>query len=172
MASELLLLKSRSLLPGEDIEDEYFVLPLNPELAGKLLEYKKIQLTSMELLERFEKQSDLFTRKSTCEMVDGEELIEISLFDLINAFAKVLKRDKALEYNEIVFDEIFVIDIINRISKMLSESMQIMFFDIFSNNTSHAEIVVSFLAILEMAKTGKIRLIQHRIFGPIRIFRI
>jgi len=63
MASQLVFYKSRSLLPAGEIEDEYFVPPLPPELIQKLLEYKKYQLLTVEFDKMIQMQSDIFIRR-------------------------------------------------------------------------------------------------------------
>ncbi len=173
MASELIYYKSRVLLPGAEIDDEYFVPPLPPELVQKLLEYKKYQQASKTLWDMFEIQSDSYSRVNYPQ-VDNEDdpvLVEVSLFDLLNAFVKVLDSQETVEDREIVFDEILVSDKIRFITDKLHDRDQIHFSEIFSEKPGRAEIVASFLAILEMAKTGLIKLMQHRTFGDIRVFR-
>lgn len=171
MASDLLYYKSRAILPSVEIDDEYFVQPLPPDLIEKLLEYKRFQMTSRDLEERFRMQSDCFARNNVSDDID-EMYIDVSLFDLLNAFVDVIDSQKAFEQEEIVFDEILVSDRIDYINSLLDDRDYIIFKDIFSGRLNRAEIVVSFLAILEMAKTGRVRLLQHRIFGDIKIFRI
>jgi segregation and condensation protein A len=173
MASELLYYKSRALLPGGDLEDEYFVPPLPPELIQKLLEYKKYQSASREFRERFEMQADSYTRENVLKgMFQEEELIEVSLFDLLSAFADIMDTRGEIEQKEIVFDEILVSDRIIFIVDLLRRSEQILFADIFSDRPTRMEIVATFLAVLELAKTSRIRIMQHRVFGDIRIMRI
>ncbi|TAL38704.1 MAG: ribulose phosphate epimerase [Spirochaetes bacterium] len=172
MASELLYYKSKALLPGGDLEDEYFVPPLPPELIQKLLEYKKYQTASRELRTHFEMQADSYVRENELKgMFREEELIEVSLFDLLSAFADIMDSRGEIEQKEIVFDEILVSDRIIFIMDMLRKSEQILFLDIFPDRPSRGEIVATFLAILEMAKTARIRVMQHRVFGDIRIVR-
>ncbi len=173
MASELIFYKSLVLLPGAEIDDEFFVPPLPPELVQKLLEYKKYQQASKSLWEMYEIQSDSYSRINYPRVDNDEDplLIEVSLFDLLNAFVKVLDSQETVEDREIVFDEILISDKIRSITEKLRDREQILFADIFSERPGKAEIVASFLAILEMAKTGMIKLMQHRTFGDIRVFR-
>jgi len=172
MASELLYYKSRALLPGGDLEDEYFVPPLPPELIQKLLEYKKYQSASQEFRLRFEMRADSYTRENVLKgMFQEEELIEVSLFDLLSAFADIMDTRGEIEQQEIVFDEILVSDRISFITDLLRKAEQILFTEIFSERPNRMEIVATFLAMLEMAKTSRIRIMQHRTFGDIRILR-
>jgi segregation and condensation protein A len=173
MASELLYYKSRALLPSEEMEDEYFTPPLPPELIQKLLEYKKYQQSSMLFRDNYDFQSNVFTRHNAPpEPEKGEEAyIEISLFDLLKAFANVMESQTTVEQKEIVFDEILVSDRIEYIISLLKEKDFIIFSEIFRSAPRRAEVVATFLATLEMTKTKIIKILQHRVFGDIRIVR-
>lgn len=172
MASELLYYKSRALLPGGEMEDEYFVPPLPPELVQRLLEFKKFQDASKKFRKMFELQADSYARVNPVDTASAEpELVEVSLFDLLSAFAEVMDSAREIERKEIVFDEILVSDRIALITELLKEKEQLLFNEIFSERPTRAEIVATFLAMLEMAKTGGLRIMQHRVFGDIRLFR-
>jgi segregation and condensation protein A len=175
MASDLLYYKSKALLPGDDIEDEYFVPPLPPDLVEKLLEYKKFQLTSLKLKDCYENYADVFNRNTVIQEIDSEgseEYIGITLYDLLDAFANILNKKEEIIQKEIVFDEILVSDMIVLIASMLEKESNIFFSDLFSNNPRRLELIVTFLAILEMAKHGKLKILQHKVFGDIKILRV
>lgn len=173
MASELLYYKSKALLPTEDLGDEFFVPPLPPELIEKLLEYKKYQKASIELKEMFDMQDRYFMRDAAYKNLAGENdsYIDVSLFDLLKAFAGILETQEPIEREEIIFDEILVSDRIDYIIGLLKEKEIVVFSEIFSRVPVRAEVIASFLAVLEMTKTGMIRLDQHRVFGEIRVIR-
>jgi segregation and condensation protein A len=172
MASELLYYKSKALLPGGELEDEYFIPPLPPELVQRLLEFKKYQDASRSFRRMFELQADAYSRVNPVETGGAEpELIEVSLFDLLSAFAEVMDSTREIEQKEIVFDEILVSDRIALITELLKEKEQVLFAEIFTQKPSRAEIVATFLAMLEMVKTGKLKIMQHRVFGDIRLLR-
>jgi len=172
LASELIYYKSRALLPGGEVEDEYYTQPLPPELIQKLLEYKKFQKVTDELKAMFERQDNVFVRNNVLtELGDEEYYFEVSLYDLLKAFSNVLNSVTAVETAEIVFDEILVSDRIEYIAELLKEKDVILFEEIFSANPTKAEIIASFLAVLEMTKTFMIKVQQHRVFGDIRIIR-
>jgi len=172
MASELLFYKSCALLPAGQIEDEYFVPPLPPELVQKLLEFKKFQNASRRLMEEFEISANSYARVNKVEeIIEIDDYGDVSLFDLLKAFAEVIHSRKAVDEKEIVFDEILVSDRIEHIRNMLEKSDVIQFPDIFTAKPSRMEIVVTFMAILELARTRIIRLLQHKIFGTIRIVK-
>ena len=172
MASELIYYKSKALLPADEMKDEYFVQPLPPELIQKLLEYKKFQQASGELRDMFEIQNNVYARNNIYENSDNEELyLDVSLYELIRAFSTVLNSTEVTAPKEILFDEILVSDKIEYITEMLKENEFIIFNQIFPKKASKAEIIASFLAVLEMSKSGIIKIQQHRIFGDIRLLR-
>ncbi len=172
MASELLYYKSCALLPASQIEDEYFVPPLPPELVQKLLEFKKFQNASRRLMEEFETSANRYTRENKIEeIIEIDDYGDVSLFDLLKAFAEVIQSQKEVDEKEIVFDEILVGDRIEYIKSMLEKADVIQFPDIFTAKPSRMEIVVTFMAILELARTRIIKLLQHKVFGTIRIVK-
>jgi segregation and condensation protein A len=172
MASELLYYKSRALLPSGDVEDEYFTRPLPPELIQKLLEYKKFQKVSEELKSCFERQNNVFIRTNIPgELGEEEYYYDVSLYELLKAFSSVLNSTTAVESREILFDEILVSDKIDYIAQLLKEKESILFDEIFTVKPGRAEVIASFLALLEMTKTGIIKIQQHRVFGDIRVIR-
>jgi segregation and condensation protein A len=173
MASELLYFKSRALLPSAQIEDEYFVHPLPPELVQRLLEFKKFQSISRRLLEEYKAGQDKFARVNIDDGPAGpDDFIELSLFDLLKAFAEVMETVGDNEEKEIVFDEILVSDRMEAIKELLRGREFLYFADIFSTRPSRMEIVVSFMAVLELARVKTVRLLQHTIYGTIRIMNL
>jgi segregation and condensation protein A len=172
MASELLYYKSKALLPAGEMDDEYFVPPLPPNLVQKLLEYKKYQAAAEDMRRVFENQSDCFTRTTPpAEAGDNELYLEVSLFDLLKAFAEVIDSQETIEQEEIIFDEVLVSDRIAFIGARLAERESMLFEELFQPTSGRAMIIASFLAILEMSKMRRIRIMQHMLFGEIRIFR-
>lgn len=172
MASELLYYKSKCLLPSAEIEDEFFTPPLPPELVQKLLEYKKYQLAASLLYKKYEEQADSYPRDNLPqELPENEEFTSVTLFDLLNAFAEILEANTEPEEKEIIFDEILVSDRINYILSLLRNKEEVIFQQIFQKNPSKAELVATFLAILELTKIRKIKLIQHKNFDTIHLLR-
>lgn len=172
MASDLLYYKSRALLPAGKLEDEYFVPPLPPELIQKLLEYKKLQKSSEELQGLFAHQANHFVRDNSEIPIEGlEEYVDVTLFDLLKAFAEVMEARVEVEQEEIVFDEILVSDRIALITDLLKVKESIVFSDLFGFKSSRMEIVATFLAMLEMCKSRIVNILQHKIYSTIRIVR-
>jgi len=171
MASELLYYKSKALLPAGEMEDEYFVQPLPANLVQKLLEYKKYQAAAEDMRSLFENQSDCFSRPPRDEEFAQDALyLEVPLFDLLKAFAEVIDSQETIEQEEIVFDEVLVSDRISFIESLLADRESFLFEELFPPAPGRAVIIASFLAVLEMARMRRIRIMQHRLFGEIRIF--
>ena len=110
MASTLMQIKSKLLLPVEERKQEEEEEDPREELVRRLLEYKKFKEVA-ERLERLEQaQSQVFRRRASGQIedqagADGEEYFEASLFDLISAFSKILKVIPREEFLEIIKDE-------------------------------------------------------------------
>jgi segregation and condensation protein A len=171
MASTLTQLKSRMLLPvheGEDDEED-----LIQEITRPLVEYLQMKSAADQLVERNLLGEDTFIRKSDRGeflMDPDDEFIKIGLFELIDAFQKILERIPDDHRVEMTADEISVKDKISQIIDILEAKSSITFIELFSDNPDRNEIIVTFLAILEMVKLTLIRIVQHVQTGVMRIF--
>ncbi len=171
MAATLAQIKSRMLLPahGDEEADE----DPRQEIIRPLLEYLKLKSAAEQLAERPLLGEDTFTRPAgpgELALAGDEEVIKIGLFELIDAFQKVLAAlpDEArIEFSN---DTISVKERITQIADMLEDKGSLTFFELFSANPARSEIIVTFLAILEMVKLALISLVQHVNSGVIRIF--
>jgi segregation and condensation protein A len=176
MASNLIYIKSRSLLPvsvqppEEEAEEE------DPrwELVRQLVEYKKFKDAAAHLGKREVAQENLFTRlPESIEAVAERPLGEVSVFDLINAFNGVLKRITQKEDLREIFEENYTVsDKIDLIMKITGSGVALRFTELFANAASRAEIVVTFLALLELIRLKQLRVAQDGAFGDIEVQRI
>ena len=173
MASTLTQIKSRMLLPvhaddeGEEEEDPRM------ELTRPLLEYLQMKSIAEQLIERNLLGENTFTRNpSRDEFIadDDGEFIRIGLFELIDAFQKILERIPGDHRVDLTTDEISVKDRISQIVDILESKGSLTFVELFSANPDKREVVVTFLAILEMVKLSLIRLVQNIETAIIRIF--
>jgi segregation and condensation protein A len=103
-------------------------------------------------------------------VAEDEEVIKIGLFELIDAFQKILAGLPDEARIEFTADTISVKERISQIVDQLEAKGSLTFFELFSDHPGRAEIVVTFLAILEMVKLALVRLVQHVNSGIIRIF--
>ena len=99
-----------------------------------------------------------------------DEFIKIGLFELIDAFQKILERIPDEHRVDMRADEISVKDKIAQIIDILEAKESITFLELFTDIPDKHEIIVTFLAILEMVKLTLIRIFQHVQTGVIRIF--
>jgi segregation and condensation protein A len=175
MASTLTQIKSRMLLPvhADDEEDEEEDPRM--ELTRPLLEYLQMKSVADQLIERNLLGEKTFVRNpSRDDFMTGsdDEFIKIGLFELIDAFQKMLERIPEDHRVDMSTDEISVKDKISQIVDILEQKGSITFSEMFSANPDRREIIITFLAILEMVKLTLIRIVQNLSTGIIRIFYI
>jgi segregation and condensation protein A len=172
MAANLIYLKSRSLLPVDVQPPEDDAEEDDPrwDLIRQLVEYKKFKEVAARLGEREALQSSLFGRMAEPDWAAERPLGEVSVFDLINAFNNVLKRVNQREDLREIFEENFTVsDKIDLIMKMIASGVRLTFSELFAEAASRAEIVVTFLALLELVRLKQVRCFQAEPFGEIEL---
>ncbi|MFO7965511.1 MAG: segregation/condensation protein A [Desulfobacterales bacterium] len=171
MAATLTQIKSKMLLPShgdEDGEDDPRL-----EIAKPLEEYLQMKSAAEELSRRNLLGDATFVRKTSrdeLELPEEDEFIQVGLFELIDAFQKILKNipiDSKVDFSA---EKLSVREHISQIVDILERKGSIVFDEIFTEKPNKSDIVVSFLAILEMIKLELIRVVQHVQSGIIRIF--
>lgn len=179
MAATLLYIKSRSLLPKDQQPPEDEAEEDDPrwELIRQLLEYKKFKEAAEKLREREALQEAVFPRLppgTDWGQPEGSPLREAGIFDLIHAFQRALRRatEKQQDLLEIFAERFTVADKIEAILRMTTPGMALRFDELFSNHASRAEIVVTFLAMLELIRMKQLRVKQDAEFGEIWIERM
>ena len=175
MAATLIYIKSRSLLPVHQQPPEEGAEEEDPrwELVRQLLEYKKFKDAAAHLGEREALQDSIFSRVPETPEFQGERPIaEVSIFDLINAFQKILKRVNKTEDLREIFEENFTVsDKIDFVLKMTVTGIALRFSELFATAASRTEIVVTFLALLELIRLKQIRISQSEPFAEIELTR-
>jgi len=157
MAATLMHIKSKMLLPPEQVEGEA-VQEEDPraELVRRLLEYKKFKEAASELSQMESQHKHFFARVGPGVDVDSlpqeDEFFEASLFDLITAFTKVLKDIPKDIFYKVVKDEFTVSEKIHDILHILVERPIVFFNDLFKEAKSRLEIITMFLALLELIR--------------------
>lgn len=168
IAATLIQIKSRMLLPSEESSQEPEEDPRS-ELVQRLLEYKKIKGSAVALGDMESRQKDVFTRGEPT-FTDEDYRIDVSLFDLLDAFSKLLKRVPS-ESREIEKEEVKIEDKIESIKEALEKSEFIKFSVLASSFKSKTEVIVTLLALLELIRTRYIVVRQSKMFGEIRVYR-
>ncbi|MCM8826712.1 MAG: segregation/condensation protein A [Candidatus Omnitrophica bacterium] len=169
IAATLINIKSKMLLPVEHVEEPVQEDP-REELVKRLLEYQKFKEVANFLKEK-EKQRLRYISRSTTDVASQEVFFEASIFDLINAFKTALKEVPREIFFEVVKDEFTVEDKIHDILHMLILKEKVLLDELFSYAKNKLEIIVIFLAILELIRLKEIVAIQKELFSPIIIVR-
>jgi segregation and condensation protein A len=177
MAANLMYLKSRTLLPRNEQPPEEDADEDDPrwELIRQLIEYKKFKDAAGFLAHREEDQSARFAHKP--DRPDPKEsgppeLAAASIFDLIRAFQNVLKRfEEAHEIQEIVDARFTVADKIDMLISTVPPGESRRFDSLFADATSRTEVIVTFLALLELMKMNEFEVAQRGIFNEILLRR-
>ena len=175
MAANLIYLKSRSLLPVDQQPPEEDAEEDDPrwELIRQLIEYKKFKEAAAVLQVRALEQERIFTRDggSVAALAEAPlRLGEVGIFQLINAFQNVIRRVEAREDLREIFGEHFTVsDKIEIILRRMSEDERVKFSDLFGEVASRVEVVVTFLALLELIRLKQVRAEQSDSFGEIEI---
>jgi segregation and condensation protein A len=172
MASTLLYIKSKMLLPASSEEGEEEGEDPRAELVRRLLEYQKYKAAAAELEKRPMLDRDVFLRSTSMEVEDAgeEERVEVNLFELIEAFRKILERVKTEEFHEVILDRLSVEEKAQEIFSLLQREKRSMAFHLlFPEQASRRVIIITFLAILELVKMKLVRVFQLTPFETIRI---
>ncbi len=173
MAATLAHIKSKQLLPAvpEDQEEEA-EQELDPraELVRRLLEYQKYKHAAEHLSTSPVLGRDVFAHGVPGLEAQGPARVAgLSLFRLLDAFQLVLSRAKASVVHQIDLERFSITDRINELSEILRHRKRIGFIDLFEGQSSRAELIITFLALLEMTRLRLTRLFQDDPLGPIEI---
>lgn len=177
MAANLCYIKSRMMLPKhvqppeEDADEE------DPrwDLIRQLIEYKKFKEAARKLGEKESKQLNHFSHKPAKIESNSDEVRPldegVSIFDLIRAFQDILDRFHDEGLGEIVDDQYTVSDKIDMLLKLIEPGGSMPFTQLFRNATTKHEMIVTFLAVLELMKLNVFRVRQERVLGEIELRR-
>ena len=173
MAATLAHIKSKMLLPTppED-QDEEGELELDPraELVRRLLEYQKYKEAAELLGGRSVLGRDVFPRGAPAPSVEGPApLAQVSLFKLLDAFQGVLERAKTVIDHEINLERFSITDRIIQLADVLRNAGRVPFERLFAGQHTRAELIVTFLALLEMTRLRMTKLIQEAPLESIQV---
>jgi len=171
MASTLIRIKARMLIPKNEVEDELIDDP-REELMRNLLEYQEYKKIAFDLSGMQESQREVFYRSLVPEEIiedaDKEEVLEVSLFDLLTAFQDVLKNASEEDaFHEIELTNVNLQERITYLYDFLKTNRTVRFNEVFKPGTAKIVLVVTFIAMLELIKTQKITVGQSDSFGEI-----
>ena len=168
MAATLVQIKSRMLLPtheGDPEEDPRL------ELTRPLLEYLQLKEAATALEEKATETGFSSPRGSSFQPEGETEVFQtLEIFDLVKAFQNVLQNLDLPDTVVVIADEISIQDRMNEIIALLEEESSVLFEDLFKYSKTKMAMVITFLAILELAKIAIIRIVQSVETKRIRIF--
>ena len=182
MAATLLQIKSRLLLPKEEVaaEEENEGEDPRAELVRQLVEYEQFKDAALRLSSQEKVWQEAFVRESRPMVESAKEdsldedfqADDLSLFDLVGALQQVLERATP---NQTVMDvtkeALSIQDNIHRILERLEVEPSVTFDALFDRIDSRSQVIVTFLALLELVRMNLVQLYQGDIFGPIRVTR-
>jgi segregation and condensation protein A len=177
MAANLMYLKSRTLLPRTDQPPEEDAEEDDPrwELIRQLIEYKKFKDAAGFLSLREMEQEGRFAHQPDAAELPEEEpaaLAQVSIFDLIRAFQNVLKRfEESHDFGDIIDDRFTVSDKIEMLMDHFQPGESRRFDELFQSATTKSEVIVTFLALLELMKLNQFVVRQSDLLGEIVIER-
>jgi segregation and condensation protein A len=177
MAATLAHIKSKMLLPAPPPGQEDEALPedeMDPReaLVRRLLEYQKYKHAGEQLAGRGVAGRDVFGRGPPVEEVESiglPPLAEIPLFSLVDAFQRVLEKSKIKLSHDIVADRVSLSERIGQLSDLLAGRRRLAFEELFETLSTKFDLVITFLALLEMTRLKMTRLFQTEPFGPLYI---
>lgn len=175
LAATLMQIKSKMLLPQEtnlalEIPDEE--KDPRAELVKRLLEYKQFKEAADQLRLKERARQDIFKRQPVLEDKEtGEAFFEASLFDLISAFSKILKEVPKELFYEVIKDEFTVEGKVHDLLHLFMDKPRIKLSALFFKAKSKLEIIVTFLAVLELIRLKEVLVLQKSIFGEIEVLR-
>jgi len=175
MAATLMQIKSKMLLPAETEESDQVQEDPRAELVKRLLEYERFKEIAEELRQRESGQKEVFKRPKAIDKkeirADDEVYFEASIFDLISAFSKALEEVPREVFYEVFKDEFTIEEKVHSVLHLLLEGKRIGISELFSQAKNKLEIIVTFLAILELIRMKEIVAVQKDTFGEVEITR-
>ena len=165
MAATLAHIKSKMLLPveptGQDDDADDEDLDPRGDLIRRLLEYQKYKAAAADLDSRGALGRDVFPRGALVpESAGPAPLAEVGVYALLDAFAKILDRSKIEPTHEIAFDRMTITERINQLVDAMRDRRRMGFAEMIGELKTRFDVVITFLALLEMAKLRMLKLYQ------------
>lgn len=177
MAAQLIHIKSRMLLPvSEELTEEEGDDP-RAELVKRLLEYQRYKQAAAQFEQLPQLERDVFLPQGVFSDLLLEESpqdveLTISIYQLASVFHQLMTNVKTEVFHEVVRESLSVTDYMARISRQLIDHSRISFRDFFDAGYQRAELVVTFLALLELTRMRMVRIDQVTTFSDIWLTRV
>jgi len=168
LAATLMRIKIQMLLRRDDDAEDP-----REELVRNLLEYKRIVEAARSFKEMEDERLKVFRRPvpQNEKELRVESSLDLSLFGIMRAFREIMAEFDSPDVSRIVPEEFTVEEKINVIREMMSRQRQVAFRELFAGSASRLEVVVTFIALLELLKRTEITSKQESAFGEIWIYK-
>lgn len=174
MAATLMSLKSQMLLPHSAQADDFIQEDPGRELANRLLEYRLFKAAAQKLECKEDKTALLYTRPGEFQWAGveqgQEDLLEVSLYDLLIAFKRIVEKESEVDIHEVALEEITVKERFDYVLNTLARREKVPFVELIRSDPRKTAMVVTFLAILELIRAQLVSVKQQRAFGQIWIY--
>jgi segregation and condensation protein A len=169
MAAMLIEIKSRMLLPPRKVEGAAEPVDPRAELVRRLLEYERIKLAAAGLDAAPVLGRDFLSSQVTIEQALVPTFPEVSLIDLRDAWADVLKRATLTQHHHIGREQLSVREHMSQLLRRLQGVRFVEFHELFEPSRGRQVLVVTFIAMLELARERLLELTQAEAFAPIYV---
>jgi segregation and condensation protein A len=169
MAALLIDIKSRMLLPVKKADTDEDVADPRAELARRLLEYERIKLGAQQLDQVPLLGRDFLRAQVLIEQSLEPRMPDVDLVDLRGAWADVLRRARLVQHHRIVREELSVREFMTQVLRTLQHRRFAEFQEMFDPQRGVPVVVVTFIALLELAKESLIEITQAEAFAPIYV---
>ena len=174
MAATLLVIKMKMLMPSHGLEEDEEEEDPRAELVRRLLEYKRFKEAAEALQLREEERRRYHLRQTRYPFAGELELepeLKIGMYDLLSALAGIYDRMQASHEHAVVREPFTVDEKMSLIEERVGTENMVSFEDLFGADTIKMEVVVTFIAILELVKRGRLAFLQTEPRGPIWLQR-
>jgi segregation and condensation protein A len=177
MAATLIQIKSRMLLPPDPSQVEEDEIDPREDLVKRLQEYKIFKEIAEQLKAKEQERQKLYPRmqdeEAAKELQDDAKAVyfEANLFDLISAFSRALAKFKDKDVYEVEHEEYTVDEKIHHILHSLLKTTAMRLTDFFEGARDKMEVIVTFMAVLELIRLKEIKVVQKRLFSDIDVIR-
>ncbi len=170
MAATLMVIKMKMLMPSHRDDDDEDEDDPRAELVRRLLEYRRFK-EAAESLQKAESERQQYHLRQTkfpyTDQLDLEPKLRIEMFDLLSALAGIFDRIQAKPIHEVDREPFTVDEKMDLIQGLVVEGANVRFEELFSEETMKMEVIVTFIAILELVKRGRLEFLQTSANGPI-----
>lgn len=174
MAATLMRIKSRMLLPREELDEEDVIIDPRKELVNQLLEYSRFKDTATTLDMYATERKQVFPAGKTFNVVDTPEefnviLKDITLYDIARAFKVAMDNMPVIQSYELERESIYLDDQKELVMRSFDGDGRLRFSTLINQLDSKIAVVVTFLALLELIRIHQITIIQNELFGELEI---